>query len=386
MQYVSARLCLLLLILFHSRTSVGLKEMDKVSLEVIVNSSPCSTTCGLGLKTQMLCLLKDSERAMEEDVRSKHGTEVSSGWKVSEECHVRKVTCLESWQCGLRTMSVTSGQRVEIDCLEEVMEVMGKFSFRVLWRYARGIITSDDSLFAHWEAPELDRVILDPISEEDAGTYCCDVQDTSFRLVKRAYWGIRVLPVGVISLNYERSVAQWDSSGNQQVTKRHDYRRTLLYMPQLQPLITEKLSPIGKQLPSMDGGQPTPRCGKSKTQMKLQQPLTKEGTPEKGGLLDRDTHLYSSEGVGLQAPMMEIKSGRIEVENPIRDAAASVAIRAAKVADQAAGCCVKQLQELSRRVEELSMRRSSMDEGNSSLHSCSQHLEAWAYVPFLGAP
>lgn len=50
--------------------------------------------------------------------------------KVTEMCRVRKVTCQETWQCGLRTMTVTSGQRVEIDCLEEVMEAMGRFSWR----------------------------------------------------------------------------------------------------------------------------------------------------------------------------------------------------------------------------------------------------------------
>lgn len=41
--------------------------------------------------------------------------------------------------------------------------------FRVLWRYARGIISSDDSLFNRYEAPHLDRVILDPVREKDAG-------------------------------------------------------------------------------------------------------------------------------------------------------------------------------------------------------------------------
>lgn len=40
---------------------------------------------------------------------------------------------------------------------------------RVAWRYARGIITSDDSLFAKWKAPQLDRVVLDPIREENSG-------------------------------------------------------------------------------------------------------------------------------------------------------------------------------------------------------------------------
>uniref|UniRef100_A0A3Q3JZX7 Transmembrane protein 81 n=1 Tax=Monopterus albus TaxID=43700 RepID=A0A3Q3JZX7_MONAL len=228
MQHVSLRLnFLLFLLLVHCQTSVGLEEVDKVSVEVIVNSSPCSTTCGLGMKTQTLCLLKDSEMAMEEDVSSKDETQVS------DKCRVRKVPCLEAWQCGLRTMTVTSGQRVEINCLGEVMEAMGRFSWRLLWRYARGIISSDDSLFVRWEAPQLDRIILDPVSEKDAGTYCCDVQDTTFRRVKRVYWGVRVLPAGVINLDYENSLAQWESTGNQQnqtMSDQQDHRMTFLYM------------------------------------------------------------------------------------------------------------------------------------------------------------
>ncbi|KAE8292640.1 hypothetical protein D5F01_LYC07726 [Larimichthys crocea] len=168
----------LLLLLFHPLTQVHPEEVDKVPVEVIVDSSPCSTTCGLGIKTQTMCFLKDGETAMEEDARSKDGAELS------KECRVRKVKCQESWQCGLRTMTVTSGQRVEMDCVEEIMEAMGKFSWRVSWRYARGIISSDDTLFTRRDAPLLDRVVLDPVTEEDAGTYRCDVQDASFRRVK----------------------------------------------------------------------------------------------------------------------------------------------------------------------------------------------------------
>lgn len=77
MQHVSIRLCLLLVLLFHPLTSADLEEVDVVPVEVIVDSSPCSTTCGLGVKTQTLCLLKDSKTAMEEDMRSKNETEVS---------------------------------------------------------------------------------------------------------------------------------------------------------------------------------------------------------------------------------------------------------------------------------------------------------------------
>ncbi|KAF7209382.1 transcript variant X1 [Nothobranchius furzeri] len=188
--------------------SADLKDVGEGPVEVITESSACSTTCGIGVKTQTLCLLTDGATAVEEN----RSTEP----KVSGECRVRKAACLDSWQCGLRTMTVTSGQKVEIDCLEEVMEAMGKFSWRVSWRYARGIISSDDSLFDRWNAPHLDRVVLEPVQESDAGTYRCDVQDTTFRRVKRIYWGIRVLPEGVMHLDYDSSVAQWEPADSQQ--------------------------------------------------------------------------------------------------------------------------------------------------------------------------
>ncbi|KAJ0036493.1 hypothetical protein NQD34_005170, partial [Periophthalmus magnuspinnatus] len=169
-----------------------------VPLEVITDSSPCSATCGLGMRSQTLCLLKDTKAAIEENTQGTTGPEVSH---VTQECRVRKVQCLDSWQCGLRTLTVVVGQRLHIDCVEEVMKEMGPYSWRVSWRYARGVITSDDSLFTQWQSPELDHVLLDPVQEKHAGTYRCDVQDAGFRRVKRIYWGVRVLHPGVINLD-----------------------------------------------------------------------------------------------------------------------------------------------------------------------------------------
>ncbi|XP_029912015.1 transmembrane protein 81, partial [Myripristis murdjan] len=171
------------------RPSTSAEEAEEALAEVIVDSSPCSATCGLGVKTQTLCFLK--------------------GGTVSKVCRERKAKCLESWQCGLRTVTVTTGQRLVLDCVGEVMEAMGRYSWRVSWRYARGVISSDDALFARWEAPLLDRVVLDPVREDDAGTYRCEVQDAALRRVKRAYWGVRVLPQDVLNLHYDSSLARW---------------------------------------------------------------------------------------------------------------------------------------------------------------------------------
>ncbi|KAK7883805.1 hypothetical protein WMY93_026928 [Mugilogobius chulae] len=173
-----------------------------VPLEVITASSPCSATCGLGMKSQTLCLLKDGKAAMEENVQG------TAAPKVTEQCRVRKVQCLDSWQCGLKTLTVTVGQRLNIDCVEEVMKEMGPYSWRVSWRYARGIITSDDSLFARWRRLSWTMfcwTLLKRNTQVRDQTYRCDVQDADFRRVKRIYWGVRVLPPDVINLDTRRS-------------------------------------------------------------------------------------------------------------------------------------------------------------------------------------
>ncbi|XP_066499527.1 transmembrane protein 81 isoform X2 [Hoplias malabaricus] len=167
---------------------------DFMDTWLITYSSPCSTTCGLGLRTQELCPLEATQA---------NGTA----------CHVRQVLCLDSWQCGLQTQTVAAGQHLELDCLEEVMEVLGPFSLMVSWRFARGVITTDENLFVRLEVPGLDRVVLDPVREKDAGTYCCDVQDSSFRRVKRMYKGVKVILPHVLSLDYTKGLKQWEKPG-----------------------------------------------------------------------------------------------------------------------------------------------------------------------------
>uniref|UniRef100_A0AAV2LWN2 Transmembrane protein 81 n=1 Tax=Knipowitschia caucasica TaxID=637954 RepID=A0AAV2LWN2_KNICA len=154
---------------------------------MITASSPCSASCGLGLRTQTLCLLKNSTAALDENTHGK-------GPEVTIRCRPRVVTCMDSWQCGLQTLTVTEGQKLRLNCMEEVMREVGRYSWRVSWRYSPGIITSNNALFIRWKALKLDHILFDPVKERDAGTYRCDVQDSSSRRVKRIYWGVRVVP------------------------------------------------------------------------------------------------------------------------------------------------------------------------------------------------
>ncbi|XP_075882180.1 transmembrane protein 81 [Nelusetta ayraudi] len=217
-------------------TTVHPDDEDKLLVEVIVDSSLCSVTCGLGVKNETLCVMTNGSTAegIGTPVHSSHPEvqedQFGLGSQVSDQCRVRTVRCKESWRCGLRTTTVSEGQRVELDCLGPVMKVMGRFSWRVSWRRAPGVISFDDSLFRRWRAPLLDRLVLDPVREEDSGTYRCDVQDISFRRVKREYWGIRVLPAGLFNLYYlpnESSLDHWNSTGSQQGVL-VDSRSTLL--------------------------------------------------------------------------------------------------------------------------------------------------------------
>ena len=215
-----------------------LEEMNAVPAEVIVHSTACSATCGLGVRQQELCPMREGQ--------------VEKGG-----CRMRWVRCLDTWQCGLQTITGPEGGHLELDCLGQVMEAMGRYSFRwgtnmltwanailslgvecdlkrilfftylfssscplpsisspviyrVSWRYARGIITSDDSLFVLYNSPHLDRVVLGLLQEDNAGTYRCEVQDSTFHLAKRVYKGVRVVPPQVLSLDYDSAVVRWD--------------------------------------------------------------------------------------------------------------------------------------------------------------------------------
>nr|XP_057906823.1 transmembrane protein 81 isoform X3 [Doryrhamphus excisus]XP_057906824.1 transmembrane protein 81 isoform X3 [Doryrhamphus excisus] len=159
--------------------------------------------------------------------------EPSSTLQVTEECRDEKVKCMESWQCGLTTFTVTTGERVELDCLVENAKMMEKLSWRVSWSRAPGVISSDNALFTRWHSPRLDLLVLDPVEEQHAGiltnllwpwrwrhrkrrasppgTYRCDVLDADNRRLKTAYWGVRVLPRGVLNLDYDHGEGVWES-------------------------------------------------------------------------------------------------------------------------------------------------------------------------------
>ncbi|XP_066561758.1 transmembrane protein 81 [Amia ocellicauda] len=170
---------------------VALEELASITAPVVVRSSPCSATCGLGLRTEEVCLLAGDRR--------------------TEACKERKAECLVEWDCGLRPVTVMAGEARELDCLGEVMAAMGRFKFLFSWRYARGIVTTDNSFFSRYEVPRLDKLALEPVREMDAGTYRCDVKDSDYRMVKRVYFGVKVLPPKAIQLDYASALSRWDN-------------------------------------------------------------------------------------------------------------------------------------------------------------------------------
>lgn len=48
--------------------AVDVDNEEKVLVEVIVDSSPCSATCGLGVKSQTLCVMRDNDTVTKEGV------------------------------------------------------------------------------------------------------------------------------------------------------------------------------------------------------------------------------------------------------------------------------------------------------------------------------
>lgn len=126
------------------------------------------------------------------------------------QCYRRHVKCLDTWQCGMKTITVSAGGRVELDCLGEVMAAMGRFAFIVSWRFARGVVTTDNALFSRLAAPQLSQLTLEPLQEQQAGTYRCDVLDKNHRRLKRTFYGLKVIPPELLHLDFTSALEKWD--------------------------------------------------------------------------------------------------------------------------------------------------------------------------------
>ncbi|NXQ55321.1 TMM81 protein, partial [Anthoscopus minutus] len=155
---------------------------------VVVNSTPCSVTCGLGMKEERLC-------------------EVSPAGE-RRNCSLVRSRCLSHWICGLRHLSVPEGEPLRLTCLSPAAAgPPGHFGYS--WRFAQGLITTNDLLFHPFRNPSPD-LSFSPALESHSGTYRCDVQVlSSFQLVKRIYFGLRVIPRDLVDLDFQKSLT-WE--------------------------------------------------------------------------------------------------------------------------------------------------------------------------------
>lgn len=164
------------------------KEMLTATARLSVSSTSCSVTCGLGYKAEEVC-------------------DIGSDGK-RRSCTLRRSECLTNWICGVRHFTVLVGKPVKLRCLtsEEIGSESPSFSYS--WRLARGIITTDDALFVPFKAPSY-VIELSAAEEYDAGTYRCDVQlMKNYKLVKRIYFGLRVIPGNLVDLSFEKSLTE----------------------------------------------------------------------------------------------------------------------------------------------------------------------------------
>uniref|UniRef100_A0A3Q2Z9D6 Transmembrane protein 81 n=1 Tax=Hippocampus comes TaxID=109280 RepID=A0A3Q2Z9D6_HIPCM len=163
------RMPVLLLAILHLHLSCA--NVEKVQLQVVVNSTLCSVTCGMGIKVHTVCTMKDGEKR--------------SG-------------CYKSHMTWFIRLEITP------------QHLFFSSHHRVTWHRATGVISSDDLLFPLVITSQCvcKSLLYSP------GTYRCDVLDANFRRLKTVYWGVRVLPKGILNLDYDHAQSVWDSPWN----------------------------------------------------------------------------------------------------------------------------------------------------------------------------
>ncbi|XP_021232549.1 transmembrane protein 81 [Numida meleagris] len=163
-------------------------ELQSSVAKIAVNSTSCSVTCGLGLKVEETC-------------------EVTAAGE-RRNCTSRRSHCTTTWGCGLLHFTVPVGKPLVLSCLSSDVIRLGTRGYSCTWKLAPGLITMNDVLFSPFRNPGF-VVTFAPTQEADAGTYRCDVRVLkTFRVIKRVYFGVRVIRKDLVDLDFGKSLTQ----------------------------------------------------------------------------------------------------------------------------------------------------------------------------------
>ncbi|NXJ67197.1 TMM81 protein, partial [Rostratula benghalensis] len=159
-------------------------EVEAAVLKYPVNATSCSVTCGPGVKLEEMCEITPAGER--------------------RNCTLRRSYCLTSWVCGLLHFTIPVGQPFQFSCLTTDPASSGGQAYSYTWRLAQGLITTNDVLFKPFH--RLESVVqFSPTKESHAGTYRCDVRVLkTLKVIKRVYFGVRVVQKNVVDLNFEK--------------------------------------------------------------------------------------------------------------------------------------------------------------------------------------
>ncbi|XP_037667941.1 transmembrane protein 81 [Choloepus didactylus] len=164
------------------------EKLQEAVGKVVVNTTTCTVTCGLGYKEETVCEVGP------DGVRRK--------------CKSQRLECLTNWICGMLHFTVPVGKEFALSCLSSDILDVGQEAFRFTWRLARGIISTDDEIFKPFRV-NTHFVKFESAREYDSGTYRCDVQLLkNLKFVKRLYFGLRVIPPSLVNLNFDQSLTE----------------------------------------------------------------------------------------------------------------------------------------------------------------------------------
>ncbi|XP_077013650.1 transmembrane protein 81 [Tamandua tetradactyla] len=176
------------LVLTLPKTLAIPEKLQEAVGKVVVSTTTCTVTCGLGYKEETICEVGP------DGVRRK--------------CKSQRLECLTNWICGMLHFTIPVGKEFSLSCLSSDILDIGQEAFRFTWKLARGIISTDDEIFRPFRVNS-HFVKFESVREYDSGTYRCDVQLLkNLKFVKRLYFGVRVLPPSLVNLNFNQSLTE----------------------------------------------------------------------------------------------------------------------------------------------------------------------------------